>query len=169
MGLAARPGRKRPGRPRRLAGHRGSPASDRNRRLAAPVGGGRDGGFPVMGDPCPASFRRSRIEVLTAQPGGSLFWLPFPPAGLGAPARGARKRAAARRSRNPAITTTSRSRSRALSPARGVQGGADDGLSEDWRWGAPEVGVWGNLASGAIPTHIKASTSFCRPHCRVFD
>ena len=76
MGLAARPGRKRPGRPRRLAGHRGSPASDRNRRLAARVGGGRDGGFPAMGDPCPASLRRRRIEVLTGQPGGALFTWP---------------------------------------------------------------------------------------------
>ena len=55
------------------AGHRGSPASDRNRRLAARVGGGRDRGFSAMGDPCPASLRRSRIEVLTGQPGGSLY------------------------------------------------------------------------------------------------
>ena len=45
----------------------------RNRRLAARVGGGRDGGFPAMGDPGPTSFRRSRNEVLTGQPGGSLY------------------------------------------------------------------------------------------------
>ena len=73
MGLAARPGRGRPGRPRRLTGRHGSPASGRNRRLAVRIGGGGDGGFPAVGDPCPASLRRSRIDVLTRQPRGSLF------------------------------------------------------------------------------------------------
>ena len=71
MGLAARPGRGRPGRPRRLTGGHGAPASGRNRRLAVRIGGGGDGGFPAVGDPCPASLRRSRIDVLTRQPRGS--------------------------------------------------------------------------------------------------
>ena len=64
------------GRPRRLTGGHGAPASGRNRRLAVRIGGGGDGGFPAVGDPCPASLRRSRIDVLTRQPGGSLFTWP---------------------------------------------------------------------------------------------
>ena len=58
-----------------LGGH-GAPASGRNRRLAVRSGGGGDGGFPAVGDPCPASLRRSRIDVLTRQPRGSLFTWP---------------------------------------------------------------------------------------------
>ena len=59
-----------------LTGGHGSPASGRNRRLAVRIGGGGDGGFPAVGDPCPASLRRSRIDVLTRPTPG--VPVPFP-------------------------------------------------------------------------------------------